>query len=155
MVHAGRQEFWGYGSRKTGYHQQICCHQQVLFLLDVLDGGGKSVDKKYLAYWQNHEVWSTITFPLEKPPCRHEAVWQTVVYSFAPRGRVQSCISHFYPEVTRFGSGSFMRSQIACFIFMGWWWTSIPHQCWSIDMVIRNWSNLLGSIVLEVRLGFE
>jgi hypothetical protein len=29
---------------------RFCCHQQVLFLLDVLDGGGKSVDKKYLAY---------------------------------------------------------------------------------------------------------
>jgi hypothetical protein len=26
------------------------CHQQVLFLLDVLDAGGKSVDKKYLNF---------------------------------------------------------------------------------------------------------
>jgi hypothetical protein len=47
---------------------RFCCHQQVLFLLDVLDAGGKSVGNKYLAYQQDHEVWSTIIFSLEKPP---------------------------------------------------------------------------------------
>ncbi len=29
---------------------RACCHQQVLFLLDVLDAGGKSVDKKCLNF---------------------------------------------------------------------------------------------------------
>jgi hypothetical protein len=47
---------------------RACCHQQVLFLSDVLDAGGKSVDKKYLNFRQDHEVWSTAIFPLEKPP---------------------------------------------------------------------------------------
>ncbi len=74
---------------------RFCCHQQVLFLLDVLDAGGKSVDKKYLAYQQDNEVWSTIIFPLEKPPRRHKAVWQMVVYSLASRGRVKNCIGRF------------------------------------------------------------
>jgi hypothetical protein len=29
---------------------RACCHQQVLFLSDVLNAGGKSVDKKYLNF---------------------------------------------------------------------------------------------------------
>jgi hypothetical protein len=43
------------------------CHQQVLFLSDVLDAGGWRLDKKYLNRCQDHEVWSTLIFPLEKP----------------------------------------------------------------------------------------
>jgi hypothetical protein len=41
------------------------CHQQILFLSDVLDAGGKCVDRKYLDLQKDHEVWSTIIFPLE------------------------------------------------------------------------------------------
>jgi hypothetical protein len=71
------------------------CHQQILFLSDVLDAGGKCVDKKYLDLRKDHEVWSTIIFPLEKPPRRNIALWQAVVYSLAPRGRVQNCVGQF------------------------------------------------------------
>ena len=71
------------------------CHQQVLFLSDVLDAGGKSVDKKYLALRENQEVWSTAIFPLEKPPRRHVAIWRRVIYSLAPRGRVQNRVGKF------------------------------------------------------------
>jgi hypothetical protein len=44
------------------------CHQQVLFLSNVLDAGGQRLDIKYLNRHQDHEVWSTLMFPLEKPP---------------------------------------------------------------------------------------
>jgi hypothetical protein len=60
------------------------CHQEIFFLSDVLDARGKCVDKKYLDLWKHHEVWSTIIFPLEKPPCQNIALWQAVVYSLAP-----------------------------------------------------------------------
>ncbi len=68
------------------------CHQQVLFLSDVLNAGGKSVDKKYLNFQQEHKVWSTVIFPLKKPPRRHQAAWRAAVYALAPWGRVQNCI---------------------------------------------------------------
>jgi hypothetical protein len=71
------------------------CHQQVLFLSDVLDAGGKSVDKKYFNFRKNHKVWSTIVFPLEKPPQQHQAMWQMAVNSLAPRVRVQNRIGRF------------------------------------------------------------
>ncbi len=71
------------------------CHQQVLFLSDVLDAGGKSVDKKYLNFRQDHEVWSTAIFPLEKPPRQHLEAWRAAVYAPAPWGRVQNHIGRF------------------------------------------------------------
>ena len=74
---------------------RFCCHQQVIFLLDVLDAGGRCVDKKYLSRWEDHEVWSTILFPLKKPPRRHVVVWRSVIYSLPPRQRVQNCVSRF------------------------------------------------------------
>jgi hypothetical protein len=42
------------------------CHQQALFLSDVLDAGGRRLDKKYLNRRQDNEVWSMLIFSLEK-----------------------------------------------------------------------------------------
>jgi hypothetical protein len=71
------------------------CHQQILFLLDVLDAGGKCMDRKYLDLRKDYEVWSTIIIPLKRPPCKHIALWQAVVYSLAPRGQVQNSVGKF------------------------------------------------------------
>ena len=71
------------------------CHQQVLFLSDILDAGGKSIDKKYLSPREDHEVWSTLIFPLERPPRRHTALWRSVIYALAPRGRIQNRLGRF------------------------------------------------------------
>ncbi len=64
------------------------CHQQVLFLLDVLDAGGWRLNKKYLNHRQDHEVWSTLIFPLEKLPRQYISLWQEVLSLLVPRGRV-------------------------------------------------------------------
>jgi hypothetical protein len=55
------------------------CHQQVLFLSDILDAGGKCVDKRYLNFQREDEIWSTAIFPLEKPPNRHLATWRAAL----------------------------------------------------------------------------
>jgi hypothetical protein len=65
------------------------CHQQVLFLSDILDAGGKCVDKRYLNFQQEDEIWSTAIFPLEKPPHQHLAIWRAAVYALTQRGRMQ------------------------------------------------------------------
>ncbi len=46
---------------------QFRCHQQVLYVSDVLDAGGKCLDKKYLDHWKPDELWLTLVFPQEKP----------------------------------------------------------------------------------------
>jgi hypothetical protein len=64
-----------------------CCHQQVLFVSDVLDVSGKAIDKRYLERWEDHINWSTLIFPIENPLKRNLIVWWQVSYSLAPRSR--------------------------------------------------------------------
>jgi hypothetical protein len=44
------------------------CHQQVLYVSNVLDAGGKCLDKRYLSRCCKEENWSSLIFPMEKPP---------------------------------------------------------------------------------------
>jgi hypothetical protein len=50
---------------------RVCCHQQALFLSDVLNAGGKNIDSRYLNRRPHDEAWSLLVFPREKPPNRH------------------------------------------------------------------------------------
>jgi hypothetical protein len=46
---------------------RVHLHQQVLFLLDILDARGMAINRKYLQWHHRSEQWSMITFPLEDP----------------------------------------------------------------------------------------
>jgi hypothetical protein len=71
------------------------CHQQVLYLSNVMDAGGKCLDKQYLNRRHEEENWSSLIFPAEKPLQGHIALWRQVLYAVAPRGRVQSRLGRF------------------------------------------------------------
>jgi hypothetical protein len=71
------------------------CHQQVLFVSDVLDASGKAINKRYLERRTDHINWSVLIFPIENPPRRNLKLWQQVLYSLAPHGRVQQRVRHF------------------------------------------------------------
>ncbi len=43
---------------------RFMCHQQVLFVSDALDAGGKCLNK-YLNRRTGNEVWSTLIFPIQ------------------------------------------------------------------------------------------
>ncbi len=89
---------------------RFCCHHQVLFFLDVLHVGGKSVDKKYLAYQQDHKFWSTIILPLEKTHVDTRQCggrWYTLL---PLGGGCKIASAAFYSEVTKFGSGGYEES---------------------------------------------
>jgi hypothetical protein len=60
------------------------CHQQVLYVSDVLDAGGKCLDRRYLDCRKPDEIWSTLVFPQEKPPNKHLKLWRQVLYAIAP-----------------------------------------------------------------------
>jgi hypothetical protein len=74
---------------------QFRCHQQVLYVSDVLDAGGKCLDKRYLDHRKPNELWSTLVFPQEKPPTKHLQLWQQVLYAIAPQGWAQHQIGCF------------------------------------------------------------
>jgi len=66
------------------------CHQQVLYLSDVLEANGKSLNKRYLRKRQPSETWSNILFPNENPPNRHLTLWRAALEELAPRGRAEN-----------------------------------------------------------------
>ncbi len=74
---------------------QFRCHQQVFYVSDVLDAGGKCLDKKYLDHRKPYKLWSTLVFPQEKPPNKHLHLWRQVLYAIAPRGQVQNRVGRF------------------------------------------------------------
>jgi hypothetical protein len=71
------------------------CHQQVLFVFNVLDTGGKCLNKKYLKQRQDNVSWSTLIFPIEKPPQGHGPLWEQILYSLAPRGCARQRVGQF------------------------------------------------------------
>jgi hypothetical protein len=54
---------------------QVRCHQQVLFLLDVFDASGRALDQRYLRRRPTDEEWSTLLFPRESPPYQDIHLW--------------------------------------------------------------------------------
>jgi hypothetical protein len=50
---------------------QFRCHQQVLYVSNVLDAVEKCLDKKYLDRQKPYKLWLTLVFPQEKPPIKH------------------------------------------------------------------------------------
>jgi len=71
------------------------CHQQVLYVSDVLDAGGKCLNKRYLDRRKPDKIWSTLVFPQEKPPNKPLKLWQQVLYTIAPQGQIQDRIGRF------------------------------------------------------------
>jgi hypothetical protein len=74
---------------------RFCCHQQVVYVSDVLDAGGKCLNRRYLGHRKHTEICSTLIFPQEKPPNKHLKLWRQVLYAIAPRGRLQDQIGRF------------------------------------------------------------
>jgi hypothetical protein len=74
---------------------KYCCDQQVLHVSDVLDAGGKCLDKRYLNRCCKEENWSSLIFPTEKLPQGHILLWRQVLYAVVPRGRVQTRVGRF------------------------------------------------------------
>ena len=75
---------------------RVRLHQQVLFLSDVLDAGGRALDRKYLIRRTPQEKWSSLTFPRECPSNKDFRVWRDTLLQLRPGGR------HASSRVTEF-----------------------------------------------------
>jgi hypothetical protein len=74
---------------------RVQCHQQVVFILDVLDASGKAIDRRYLTRRQKRETWSILIFPQERPPDKDFRLWENALLCIASRGRLQDRIGDF------------------------------------------------------------
>jgi hypothetical protein len=59
---------------------RVRSHQEVLFLSDVMDAGGKAIDKKYERRRPELEHWSTYRFPRQRPPDKDFRIWRRAIY---------------------------------------------------------------------------
>jgi hypothetical protein len=57
---------------------RVRCHQQALFLSDVINASGSSLDERYLRKRRAHESWSTLNFPNENPTTSDFRLWNTL-----------------------------------------------------------------------------
>jgi hypothetical protein len=55
---------------------RVRLHQQVIFGSDVMDAGGRSLDRKYLTERPLEESWTSLKFPNKRPPARDFKLWR-------------------------------------------------------------------------------
>jgi hypothetical protein len=77
----------GYSEDELIHLNQVRCHQQVLFILDVFDASGRALDRRYLTRRPMDVAWSTLLFPRESPPNQDIHLWQQALHLLAPQGR--------------------------------------------------------------------
>ncbi len=71
------------------------CHQEVVYLSDVFNAGGRCLDRQYLEHWKQDEKWLTLIFPQENPPQGHLQLWRECLYSLALGGRPTQQVGAF------------------------------------------------------------
>jgi hypothetical protein len=76
----------GYKGEELRRLNKVRIHQQALYLLDVLNANGRSVDLKYLDR-REELAWSTYIFPEEDFTETDLELWRAAVYSLSPASR--------------------------------------------------------------------
>jgi hypothetical protein len=57
-----------YDGKALVHLNRVWCHQQAVFISDMLDASGKALNRRYLKQCQRGESWLTLIFLQEKPP---------------------------------------------------------------------------------------
>ena len=55
-------------------------HQQVLFVLDVMDAGGRALDQKYLNKQTEGDCWSSFRLLTQKVPNKDISLWRNALH---------------------------------------------------------------------------
>ncbi len=84
-----------YDEKALIHLNRVRCHQQAVFISDVLDASRKAIDRRYLTRCQKRDLWLTLIFPQERPPDKDFKLWENALLCIAPRGRLQDCIGKF------------------------------------------------------------
>ena len=66
----------GYRDAELIVLNQVQCYQQVIFLSDILDTGGRAINIKYEWRHPQDKSWSTVVFPQERPSAQDFCLWE-------------------------------------------------------------------------------
>ncbi len=85
----------GYTATELVTLNQVRKHQQVLFLSDILEAGGGSVDKRYLQKRKNGERWSSMKFPREEVTAPDMELWSRAIAQVVLHRPAQASLGAF------------------------------------------------------------
>ena len=91
----GAFEHADYNEKSLVCLNRVRCHQQAVFISDVLNASGKAIERRYMMRHQRGETWSTLIFPQEQPTVQDFKLWENALLCIAPRVRLQDCIGQF------------------------------------------------------------
>ena len=77
----------GYKKSELLHLNRVRLHQQALFVSDVLDAGGRALDRRYLKRRQMNECWSNFCFPREIPTRKEFHLWRDALLQLRPGTR--------------------------------------------------------------------
>jgi hypothetical protein len=78
-----------YSSNNLQRLNRVQLHQEVLFLSDIMDASGQTLDRTYLRPKPRDEACSSLSFPIKQPPARDFKLWrETIPQIWAPGGHL-------------------------------------------------------------------
>ena len=77
----------GYDIHDLQVLNRVRIHQEALFVSDVLNASGRSVDLKYTSERSGGTSWSSIRFPQERPTESDMTLWTAALFRISPMGR--------------------------------------------------------------------
>jgi hypothetical protein len=66
----------GYPENELSRLNRVRLHQQVLFVSDAMDAGGRAIDRKYMSRRLDTQSWSSLIFPKERPSRSDFKLWK-------------------------------------------------------------------------------
>ena len=75
-----------YNSNDLWRLNRVWLHQEVLFLLHVMDISGQAIDRKYLDPKPMDESWSSLNFPIKQPATQDFKLWKADVLQIQALG---------------------------------------------------------------------
>ena len=69
----------GFSCTDLSHLNRVRLHQQVLFVSDIMDAGGKAIDRAYNEKREEGERWSSLLFPIERPRSSDFRLWRAAL----------------------------------------------------------------------------
>jgi hypothetical protein len=104
----------GYTATELLQLNRVRVHQEVLFLLDVMDARGTVINKRYEIMRTTGEKWSRFSFPWQSPQKKTFGYGDTLYCNCGMHAPLQPWVD-FWKRGMKYGTGGTWRRRINCF----------------------------------------
>ena len=103
----------GYKGEELRRLNRVRLHQMVIFVSDMVGASGRCLDERYLRKRPEHEKWSTLKFPKEKPVPADFRLWQQALRRVVPVEGLPVRLGGFCTRAIKCGSGGCVQKRNA------------------------------------------